>query len=81
MDKITFFDEETNEEILLEIIDQAQVDGIQYLLVADDEDNALIFKTVKDDEEEITYEIVEDDLELQKLTLIFLESDEYDIEV
>ena len=81
MEKISFFDEETNEEIMLEIIDQAEVDGKQYLLVADDEDNALIFKTIKDDDEEITYAIVEDDLELQKVTLIFLENDEYDIEV
>lgn len=81
METITFFDEETNEEIELEIIDQIKVDGKQYLLVADEEDNALIFKAVEDDGEEITYEIVEDDHELQKVTLLLMESDEYDIEV
>ena len=81
METITFYDDITNEEIEFEVIDQTTVDGIQYLLVADEEDEAFILKAIQEDEENITYELIEDELELQKVTLIFLESDEYDIEV
>lgn len=81
MDKITFYDEETNEEVVFEIIDQLKIDDKHYLLVADEEDEALILKVVKDNGQELTYEIVEDQKELQKVTLLLLESDEYDIEV
>lgn len=81
MEQIKFYDETTGEEILFEIVDQAIIDKVQYLLVADEDDNANILKAIKDDEQEITYKLVDNDFELQKATLIFLESDEYDIEV
>ena len=74
MDKINFYDELTGETIQFEVIDQATIDGQKYLLVADEEDIATILK-------EITYELVEDDEELQKVALTLMESDEYDIEV
>ncbi len=81
MDKINFYDETTGEYVALEIIDQLTLDDTQYMLVADEEDEAYIFKVVEDDGEEITYAVIEDDLELQRVTLHFMESDEYDIEV
>ena len=36
---------------------------------------------MSEDGDEITYELVEDDEELQKVALTLMESDEYDIEV
>lgn len=81
MERITFLDEANNENIEFEVIDQTVVEGIQYLLVADEDDEAVILKAIKDDGDNVTYALIEDDLELQKVTLIFLESDEYDIEV
>lgn len=81
MDKINFYDELTSETIQFEVIDQATIDGQKYLLVADEEDIATILKEMSEDGDEITYELVEDDEELQKVALTLMESDEYDIEV
>ena len=81
MDKINFYDELTGETIEFEVIDQATIDGQKYLLVADEEDIATILKEMSEDGDEITYELVEDDEELQKVALTLMESDEYDIEV
>ena len=81
MDKINFYDELTGEDIQFEVIDQTTIDGQKYLLVADEDDIATILKEMIDDGEEITYQLVEDDEELQKVALTLMESDEYDIEV
>ena len=81
MDKINFYDELTGEDIQFEVIDQTTIDGQKYLLVADEDDIATILKEMVDDGEEITYQLVEDDEELQKVALTLMESDEYDIEV
>lgn len=81
MDKIKFYDEELQQEVDLEIMDQILVDEVQYLLVADEDDVATILKLVEGDEEELTYEVVEDDAEFQKVALLLMESDEYDLEV
>lgn len=81
MDKINFYDELIGETIQFEVIDQATIDGQKYLLVADEEDIATILKEMSEDGDEITYELVEDDEELQKVALTLMESDEYDIEV
>ena len=81
METISFYDETTNETVAFEVIDQLLENGIQYLLVADEDDEALVLKAIEDDGEEITYALIEDDNELQRIVLKFMESDEYDIEV
>ncbi|MHC1747495.1 MAG: DUF1292 domain-containing protein [Cellulosilyticaceae bacterium] len=80
-EKIVFFDETTGEEVLFEIVDHLIVDDCKYILVVDEEDVATIMKETEDDETEVTYVLVEDDAEFQKITLLFMESDEYDVEV
>ncbi|SEQ08299.1 Protein of unknown function [Lachnospiraceae bacterium RM5] len=77
---IVFFDKETNKEEKFEIIEEARVSGVNYLLVAYAEDNneeeadALILKDVsKEDEEEASYEIVEDEIELESIAKVFEE--------
>ncbi|MGL4800528.1 MAG: DUF1292 domain-containing protein [Cellulosilyticaceae bacterium] len=80
METITFIDE-LGEEITFEVIDQVNLDGIQYLLVADEDDEAIILKAMQDQDDEITYELIEDENEFKQVALHFFESDEYDIEV
>lgn len=81
MEKINFYDEITGETIQFEVIDETTIDNQKYLLVADDEDVATILKEIVDNGEDITYELVEDDEELQRVALTLMESDEYDIEI
>ncbi|MGL4344272.1 MAG: DUF1292 domain-containing protein [Cellulosilyticaceae bacterium] len=81
MEKIMFYDEELQQDVALEIMDQIMVDEVQYLLVADEDDVATILKLIEGDDDELTYEAVEDDAEFQKVALLLMESDEYDIEV
>ncbi|OON95747.1 MAG: hypothetical protein ATN36_07420 [Epulopiscium sp. Nele67-Bin005] len=83
MEKITFIDDEFN-EILFEIVDQIEIDGTKYLLVEDEDEVATILKEAEDessDEISITYQLIEDQNEFQKVMLSFMESDEYDIEI
>lgn len=82
MDKhIKFFDEQTNEEILFEMVNSFDLEGQRYVLVADEYDEATILKEIKMDNEEIIYQLIEDDAEFQKVALLFMESEgEYTLE-
>ena len=80
-DKITFYDEETNEKVLFEVIDSFDIEGQRYILVADDDNDAAILKEIQMGDDDITYELIEDNDEFQKIALLFLESDSgYDLE-
>lgn len=80
-DFIKFNDEYSGEEIRFEVIDSFDIAGQRYILVADKDDEAAILKEVSMDDDEITYELIEDDEEFQKIALMFLESDAgYDLE-
>lgn len=79
--RITFIDEETNEEILFEIVDEAVLEGTKYLLVVDEDDISTILKQVNEVEDEIEYALVEDEDEFKKAATEFMASDEYDIEI
>lgn len=80
-EKILFVDETTGEEIEFEVIDELLVDEKRYILVVDDEDEATILKEISEADDTIEYALVEDENEFQRVTLLFMESDEYDIEV
>ena len=80
-DYIKFNDKESGQEVRFEVIDSFDIEGQRYILVADNEDQAAILKEVAMDDEEIIYELIEDDNEFQKVALLFLESDAgYDLE-
>jgi hypothetical protein len=83
LQKIEFWDEEANESVLFEIIDEIVIDGQRYLLVADVDEVATILKEIPtdDEEEDNRYVLVEDDFEFQKVSLSFMENDEYDVEI
>lgn len=85
---ITMTDEETGDDIEFAIIDQVEADGYRYLLVIeselidDDEAEAIILKEVADEGEELTYSLVEDDAEFDRVADLFQEnSEDYDVEI
>lgn len=81
------FTSEDGEEIEFYILEQTQINGKNYLLVADDnegeEANALILVDVSDPEsEEAVYDVVEDEEQLEALSKVFTELvDDLDIEL
>ncbi len=74
-EKIVFTTED-NEQIEFYILEQTRVNGINYLLIADSEDeeseaNALILKEKEALGEDTVYDIVEDDTELEAISKVF----------
>jgi len=72
MEKIIFEIPETNEKVEFTVEEQTTLNGINYLLVSDEED-ACILKEITSEENESTYEIVEDDTEFEALAKVFSE--------
>ena len=75
MEKIIFITEE-NEKVEFFVLEQARLQGSNYLLVTEEEEGdgeALILKEVKEDKgsKEVSYEIVVDDDELSALSQLF----------
>ncbi len=81
IERITFVDEETGEEILFEIVDEVILEGTKYLLVVDKDDISTILKQISEEEDEIEYALVEEEEEFKKAATEFMASDEYDIEI
>lgn len=85
MEKILFVDPETNEEIEFVVEEETQLNGIKYLLVSEGQEDgdcdAYILKEVNTKEEEVLYEMVEDDVEFSALAKVFSELMDEDTEV
>ncbi len=85
-DKILFTTED-GEEIPFYVIEQTMITGVNYLLVTDgDEDDeeadAYIMREVTDDDNQLVYELVEDDRELKAISKVFEELlEDVDIEL
>lgn len=77
MEKILFTDPDTLEEIEFTVEEETTLNGQKYLLVSeeveDNECNAYILKEIKSQDDEILYQMVEDDVELQALAKVFSE--------
>ncbi len=75
MEKITFIQEETGEKTEFFVLEETRLNGKNYILVADSEEEdgeALILKDLSaDGDQEAVYEIVEDDQELESVMGIF----------
>ena len=75
MEKIGFQLLDSNETVDFFVLEQTRINGADYILVTDSEDGdgeALILKDLSQDgEQEAVYEIVEDDDELEALSVIF----------
>ncbi|MDD6102911.1 MAG: DUF1292 domain-containing protein [Clostridiales bacterium] len=69
MEENIIFTTEDGEKIGFKLVEEFKLNGASYLLVEDtkaseDEDNAYILKVVKNDNDEMIYEMVYDDNEL-----------------
>ena len=84
MEKIIFIDPETNEEIEFAVEEETQLNGVKYLLVseeADGECDAYILKEISMENDEVLYQMVEDDVELMALAKVFSELTDEDTEL
>ncbi len=76
MEKVIFTDPETGEAIEFFVLEETQINGSRFLFVTEEEDgdsDAYILKEVADENEEIIYEMVEDEKELAALGKVFAE--------
>ena len=86
MEKITFIDPDTQENLEVYVLEETKINNISFLLVTEDEtgdSEAFILKDLSnEDEEEAVYQIVEDDKELEAIAKIFSELlEDVDIEL
>ena len=75
MEKIRFELPDSGESVDFYVLEQTRINGTNYILVTDSEEDdgeALILKDLSEDgEQEAIYEIVEDDDELEVISKIF----------
>lgn len=77
MEKIKFVDPDTQEEIEFAVEEETQLNGIRYLLVSEGQESgdceAYILKEVSTKDEEVLYQMVEDDVEFSAIAKVFSE--------
>ena len=75
MDKVVFQAPQNGEAVEFYVVEQTKINGIDYLLVTEEEDgdcDAYILKEVLQEEnDEVTYELVESEEELEYMSRIF----------
>ncbi len=81
---ISFIDE-NNEKVEFEVIEQTTIAGMNYLLVceecADEECAAFILKEIKNNADDVIYDEVMDDVELEAVAKVFGELLEDDVDL
>ena len=84
MEKVIFTDPDTKEEIEFYVLEETQINGNKFLFVTEEEDgdsDAYTLKEIADENDDVVYEMVEDDKELAALGKVFAELiDDADIE-
>ena len=76
MESITLISPETKEEIDVYVLEETTVNQQKYLLVTEESDgdtDAYILKEIASDDTDVTYEMVEDDVEFAALAKVFAE--------
>ena len=77
MEKIKFTDPQTEEVVEFAVEEETQLNGIKYLLVSDGNETgdseAYILKELKTQDEEVLYEMVDDDTEFAVIAKVFAE--------
>ena len=77
MEKVGFTDPVDGETVEFYVLEQTKINGYNYILVTEDEDGDCECYIMKESEspesEESTYEMVEDDNELNALAKVFAE--------
>ena len=77
MEKIKFVDPQTEVVVEFAVEEETQLNGIKYLLVSDGNETgdseAYILKELKTQDEEVLYEMVDDDVEFAAIAKVFAE--------
>ena len=76
MDSITLIAPDTQEDITVYVLEETTLNENKYLLVTEDSEGdteAFILKEIAEDYTDVTYEIVEDDLEFNAVVKVFEE--------
>lgn len=77
MEKIKFVDPQNDEVVEFAVEEETQLNGIKYLLVSDGNETgdseAYILKEIKTQDEEVLYEMVDDDVEFAAIAKVFAE--------
>ena len=85
MEKIVFYLNDTSEREEFFVLEQTKINGSEYILVTDTEDEdgeCLILKEAGKDGEETLYDVVEDETELLAVSKVFEELlEDVDIEM
>ena len=85
MEKVKFTDPDTKEEIEFTVEEETQLNGAKYLLVSEDAEDgtldAYILKEVVNQDDEVLYEVVEDEVEFLALAKVFTELTDEDTDV
>ncbi len=85
MEKVSFMDPETNELVEFVVEEETQVNGVKYLLVSEDTQDgtwdAYILKEIINENDEVLYEVVEDEVEFMALAKVFTELSDEETEI
>ena len=85
MEKVKFTDPDTQEVVEFSVEDETQLNGVKYLLVSEDAEDgtldAYILKEVVNENEEVLYEVVEDEVEFMALAKVFTELVDEDTDI
>lgn len=76
MEKVKFIDPESKEEIEFFVVEETKVNGTKYLFVTEEEEDdcdAYILREAGAGDEDVIYEMVEDDTELAAVGKVFAE--------
>ena len=76
MDSITLIAPDTQEDTTVYVLEETTLNENKYLLVTEDSEGdteAFILKEIAEDDTDVTYEIVEDDLEFNAVVKVFEE--------
>ena len=77
MEKVKFIDPDTQEQVEFSVEDETQLNGVKYLLVSEDAEDgtldAYILKEIVELNGEVTYAVVEDEVEFMALAKVFTE--------
>ena len=85
METVKFTDPDTQEVVEFVVEEETQLNGDKYLLVSENTEeqvfDAYILKEIKDEKTEVTYVVVEDEVEFLALARIFTELSDEDTDI
>lgn len=85
MEKVKFTDPETQEQVEFLVEEETQLNGVKYLLVSEETEDgtldAYILKEAVNQNDEVLYEVVVDEVEFMALAKVFTELTDEDTEL